>query len=52
MHIHIKPVDTVSFFNEQTTVIIYLYMHNILYTNITLSLHFDYTNISKHMIEA
>ena len=51
MHIHIKPVDTVGFFNEQTTVIIYLYMHILYRTNITPLLHFDYTGISKHMIE-
>ena len=52
MQMHIKPFDTTFFLHREPAVIICLSMHNILYTNVTTLLHFDYTNISKYMIEA
>lgn len=39
-------------FNEEITVMLYLSMYNISCINVTLLLRFDYTYISKYMIEA
>ena len=52
MQIHIKPFDTTFFLHIETAVMICLSMHNIFCANITILFHFDYTIVSKNMMEA